>query len=246
MKKYYMTLCLASMAAIVVIGCGPENGSGPALEASATWMAQLNLGADDGVVIDVNDPQSTEQARGGTPDSVTIENGALVIRSLRFETGADVVDTNITADDKSRDQDDELIRFQGPYACATSEPLSLGSKSVATGQFERIVFVIEPASNATQVGGREDLVGRSVLVSGRVWRDGRFDRFEFASDYATECAVNRSVALGSGQSCAGTLTFRASRWFRSGSNWLDPNDVSNRGTILRNIRRNVTALTVVE
>jgi hypothetical protein len=163
-----------------------------------------------------------------------------------LESAADNIDTNITADDKSRDQNDELIRFQGPYVCAATEPLSLGTHSVAGGQFERVVFVIEPATSVSQLGGREDMVGKSIVVSGQVWRDGRAARFVFESDYATECSVSRPVTLGAGQSCMGILTFRTSRWFRSGSSWLDPNEPTNRGALLRNIRQNVTALTVVE
>ena len=246
MTKSLTTACLALLSLLASSGCGLENGSGPTLDASATWVAEFDLGADDEVVINADDPQTSEQTLGGTPDSVTIESGTLVIRSLRFESGSAVVDTSITADDKSRDQNDDLIRFRGPYVCAAIAPVSLGSQSVAAGRFDRVVFVIEPATNANQVGGREDLVGKSVLISGHVWRNGRSGRFEFASDYATECAVNRSGHLGAGQSCAGTLTFRTSRWFRSGSSWIDPNEATNRGTILRNIRQNVMVITVVE
>jgi len=171
---------------------------------------------------------------------VTIESGAVVIRSLRLGTGDAAVDTSITASDQTRDADDENIRFQGPYmASVSTQATNLGLESVMSGRFHAVVFVMEPASGG--IPGHPELDGKSVVVSGMIWRNGRGSRFTFSTDYSSEFVVYGEFDVASGSNCTGTLTFNPTRWFRTSTGWLDPMSSSNRITVLRNLRSNIRA-----
>ena len=239
MKKTLIAIGMGALILGIAIGCADKSPSGPALDATATWNVAFNMDPNDGTSVG-NGAETSEQALGGAPDSVTIESGAVVIRSLRLSTGEDPADTNITASDQNRDAEDANIRFKGPFlAPVAPNATELGTESVVSGRYHAVVFVLEPASNGIE--GHPELDGKSVVVSGLVWRNGRGSRFTFSTDYSSEFVVYGQFEMASGGTGSGTLTFNPTRWFRSGAGWLDPTMPSNRLTVLRNLRSNIRA-----
>jgi hypothetical protein len=237
MKKLLTTIGMGALMLGIAAGCSKNSPSGPALDATATWNVAFNMDPNDGMTVG-NGAEASEQALGGAPDSVTIETGAVVIRSLRLGNGNASADTNITASDQTRDAEDANIRFKGPYmasvAPATTE---LGTESVVSGRYHAVVFVLEPASSG--IAGHPELDGKSVVVSGSVWRNGQASHFTFSTDYSSEFVVYGQYEMAAGSTCTGTLTFNPTRWFRSGAGWLDPTTPGNQVTVLRNLRSNI-------
>ncbi|MEW5701164.1 MAG: hypothetical protein AB1792_02920 [Candidatus Zixiibacteriota bacterium] len=230
-------LAVVSTALIAVggWGCGGDSGSGPAPGASTNWAVEIRTVASDGPGVIDDEAQRLPTALPGEPDSVTITGGALVLRSLRLTATATAVDTNITAEDESRDQNDADISHPGPYLLAfDGNEDDLGTAVVPAGTYECLKFVIQP-------GLTGDMAGRAIAVTGTIWRDGRGENYIFATDYASEFLVNGSFSVPSGAAATGHLVFAADRWFRTGPRWLDPNQTSNRRTIIENIRRNISA-----
>ncbi len=239
MKKTLITIGMGALILGVAAGCAKNSPSGPALDATATWNVAFNMDPNDGTTTGTG-AETSEQALGGAPDSVTIESGAVVLRSLRLSSGDESADTNITASDQNRDADDTNIRFKGPFlASVAPSATALGTEGVVSGRYHAVVFVLEPASNGIE--GHPELDGKSVVVSGFVWRNGQGSRFTFSTDYSSEFVVYGQFEMASGSTCTGTLTFNPTRWFRSGAGWLDPTTSSNRLTVLRNLRGNIRA-----
>jgi hypothetical protein len=239
--NYTMNSTAAMVIAMMALaGCGPEKGPGPSRDAGAHWTVRINT-SPAGTIISPDDPRKGPEAWEGDPDSVTVSGGAICIRSLRLALGA-AVDTSITAEDQTRDSRDGSIRFQGPYVVtASSTGDNLGTEDVASGVFDRVLFVLEPAGPGDVSDQTTEMVGQSILIAGRIWRDGLSNGFVYGSTYSSEFAVIGSFALGGGQSGEGRLVFNAAHWFRNGERWLDPGEAQNNGTILHNIRRNISA-----
>lgn len=240
MIRTLTTVGVCALAVGVVTGCGDDSGSNPAVETVARWTVTLEPGAGSDVTLFGDGAETTEQALGLAPDSITLEYGGIVVRSLRLDNATGAADTSITASDKDRDANDENIHFQGPYMCAVgSASNDLGIEAVTPGRYNRVVFVIEPATN--RIVGHPEMDGQSIRIAGLVWRDGRSSRFTFSSDYSSEYVVYGSFELAAGSNSVGTLTATPAQWFRSGTMWLDPTVPGNRGTVLRNIRGNIRA-----
>ena len=239
-RNVFMLLVL--VVGVLAIGCGPENASGPLGDVTTAWKIQFDLDSPAAAIRD--DIEADRNVGFGLDgiDSVTIIYGAVVVRSLRFGVSGGTVDTDITAEDESRDLDDADITLQGPYVLPiNSAALGLGSDVVAPGQYNELRFVMQPARISDDLQGIEDLVGNSILVKGRVWSGSQNQRFTFSSDYTSEYVVGGVFDLVSGSDPRFTLSFNAGRWFLFGERWLDPRDGDNRSTILNNIRRHITA-----
>jgi len=241
--KSTLTAVIALLIAVGGLGCGSDSASGPSLDTTAHWTVQINTTAPAGPTVGDNEAERQAFALPGDPDSVTITGGALVIRSLRLLTdGVDAIDTSITAEDESRDQNDASIRFKGPYRLAfNGTATDLGTVVMPAGDYRRLVFVLQPGRSGENLGGSDDMIGRSIAVAGTVWRHGRGEIFVFATDYTSEFTLVGNFASSGGATVTGQLVFEASRWFRSDSRWLDPSDPANRRTILNNVRRNISA-----
>ncbi|HUU45725.1 MAG TPA: hypothetical protein VM118_08320 [Acidobacteriota bacterium] len=227
----------------LAVGCGTEGTSGPATGAAAAWKVVFDLTTPSPYT--PGDLPSHLQSGYGEdgPDSVTIMWGGVMIRSVRFDNGDHAtVDTNITAEDESRDRNDPDINLDGPYVFAINGTRqSLGTDNVVPGHYNKVVFVLEPASAGDDLGGFDDLLGNSLVVAGKVWHNGVARGFKFTTDYSSEYAVGGAFALNSGTTENLELRFNAGRWFKRANCWLDPSDSVNRPTILDNIRRNIRA-----
>ncbi|MBI3872304.1 MAG: hypothetical protein HY304_04405 [candidate division Zixibacteria bacterium] len=245
MKPTTVTLTLLAIA-MVASGCGSDPATGPVFDTTAHWTVVVNRSAPTGAVIGDGDAQPQPMIDGRPPDSVTLSGGVLVIRSLRWTNDGNPADTNITAEDQNRDQNDNAIRFKGPYVVALgSTNNELATASVTSGAYNHVRFVLQPAQ-ASDPGVTDDMVGHSIVAAGTVWRNGRPSRFTYVSDYTSEVVVEGAFEVPSGQTINCALVVEAGRWFRAGDGWLDPASSANRQTILNNIRRNITVRMGVE
>lgn len=241
MKRTVLMLVVLVLG-VLTIGCGPENANGPLGDVTTVWKIQFDLDSPSAADREENEADRNVGFGLDGIDSVTIIYGAVVVRSLRFGVSGGTVDTDITAEDESRDMDDADITLQGPYVLLiNSAAFNLGSDVVAPGSYNELRFVMQPARITDNLQGVDDLIGNSILVKGRVWSAGQNQRFTFTSDYTSEYVVGGAFDLVSGSDPRFTLSFNAGRWFRFGNRWLDPRDGDNRATILSNIRRHITA-----
>jgi hypothetical protein len=103
-----------------------------------------------------------------------------------------------------------------------------------------MTFVMQKARDTDDLGDNDELLGSSVRVTGRVWRDNMGHSFVFETDYTSEVAVEGSFDVnGNGAENLGVV-FEAGQWFHNGSRWLDPNDPADRSPIIRCMLRNIS------
>jgi len=238
MNRTLTSLAALALLVLLAAGCGTESSVDPIqtaqvdLTVSFDWSTNTGTIPDDGT-IEANTRPS------GDPDSVTIESGLLMLRTVRLHTTPVTPDTNITAADEDRDVSDASVRYQGPYiAQLGTNKLDLGTITVPVGNYEQMTFVMQKARETDDLGDHDDLLGSSVRVAGRVWRDNIGHSFVFETDYTSEVAVDGSFDVkGAGGENLGVV-FEVGQWFHNGARWLDPNDPADRSPIIRCMLRN--------
>lgn len=241
MKRTILTLIGIAAMALVAAGCGEESGVTP------TPTATIGLT----VAFDMTPPTTTIPGETGIetnskpatyPDSVTVTSGLLMVRSVRLNESVDTsVDTVITAADENRDLGDASVRFQGPYV-VTVDGLSfnLGTTKIPENNYRQLTFVLQKARSTDDLNGYDELVGSSLTVRGKVWRDGEGLPFNYQTDYTSEFAVTGNFTVDAAAGGTVTVEFAPRHWFHTGSHWLDPNEPANQLQIVRNIRRSVS------
>ncbi len=241
MKRTIMTLISIAAMALVTAGCGEESGVSPTPSATIGLAVTFDMTLPTGTVPGDNGASRTSKPTS-SPDSVTVSAGLVMVRSLRLnESVVSAVDTVITAADENRDLGDAAVRFQGPYVVAIDgNKVSLGTTTIPESDYRQMTFVLQKARATDDLLGHDELIGSSLIVQGKVWRDGNWQPFTFETDYTSEIAITGDFAVNA--STGGTLNveFAPRRWFQSGSRWLDPNETTNRLQIVHNIQRNVT------
>jgi len=241
MKRTILTLAGIAVIALLTVGCGEEAGVTPTATATIGLAVAFDM-APPTVTIpdDGNQYNSSKPATG--PDSVTVTAGLLMVRSVRLnQTVNNSVDTVITAGDESRDLGDAAVRFQGPYVVTIDgSSFDLGTTTIPEDDYRQMTFVLQKARATDDLNGHDELVGSSLRVQGKIWRDGIGQSFTFETDYTSEFAITGDFGVNA--TTGGTLTveFAPRQWFHSGSQWLDPNESSNRLRIVNNIRRTVS------
>lgn len=242
--KHSVTAALCVIAlGLLSVGCGTEDGTGPVDNAHALWKVSFDLSSPAVTDAGGTRPENQSGLGEGGPDSVTILGGAAMIRSVRFESNTGTsVDTNITAEDEGRDLADPDITLQGPYVLTVNGSVqNLGTDDVEAGTYSQVVFVLQPARVTDDLNGHDELIGKSISVTGLIWHNGVGQRFTYSTDYSSEFAVGGNFELSAGVTDIFELSFDAGQWFRVAQLWLDPTDPANSGTIIDNIRRNIHA-----
>jgi len=239
--KRTLTAVLIVGVCILALGCGPESSNNSLSDISTAWNIEFNLASPSANIVGGDTPNTQQGYAAEGPDSITIDYGAVVIRSLRFVDGeAGAVDTQITAEEESRDESDPDISHKGPYVLPVNAALQpLGSGAVVRGAYTEVRFVLQPARASDELNGLDDLLGNSILVRGRIWSAGESRRFTFSSDYTSEYSVRGVYDLSAGDDVQYTLRFNVGRWFRAGNAWLNPGNSGHRVRIMDNIRLNI-------
>ncbi len=242
MKRAMVTLAGVAMIALLVVGCGTESGTKPVQSATVGLKVVFDLTPPTPNVPGGDGAQKNSGPSGVDADSVTVNSGLLMIRSIRLSAdGVADVDTVITAADEDRDLLDAGVRFHGPYVMQISGAgQSLGETVIPVGVYEQATFVLQKARSTDDLGDHSDLVGSSMRITGNVWYAGDAYPFTFETDYTSEFVIDGPLTVNSGSGNNLELTFAAGSWFHNGSRWLDPRKASNRLQILRGLRRNVS------
>ncbi|MBI5868499.1 MAG: hypothetical protein HZB43_09460 [candidate division Zixibacteria bacterium] len=247
MKKAMMVAAAIAITGLMAGGCSKTPPVQPVGGTTLGLRIVVNTVQDDGSITNTNNIKDHVQGMSILPengiDSVTLNSGLVMVRSFKFVTaGGTPVDTNITAADEIRDIEDPAVRFHGPYVLLTTgEALDVAPTSIPVGFYPELRFVIQKASATDNLGGHQELIGSSLIISGVIWRGGQGTSFNYATDYTSEIAVGGVFNVGSNVNGTLTLTFNAGRWFRAGRSWVDPTNPSNNLQITRNIRNNVSA-----
>jgi hypothetical protein len=244
MKRTIRTLSLLAGVVLLAAGCGVESGTDPVPESPLGLTVAIDLsrpGFDAGEIDDVIS-KTVDPFGGFPPDSVTVTAGALMVRSIRLVSEPVVsADTIITAADEERDRLDASVAFQGPYVLTVGESnQDLETQGVPIGYYRQVSFVIQEARSTDDLSGHDELVGSSIRLSGRVWRNGVSRAYVYATDYTSEFTLNGNYRVGETGSGSLSLNFAVGQWFHNGSRWLDPENSSDASAIVRNIRRNIS------
>ncbi len=247
MKKATVVAAVIAITGLVAGGCSKSTPLQPVGGATLGLRIVVSTTQDDGSITNTNDIKNHTQGMSILPDngidSVTLNSGLVMVRSFKFvTTGGTPVDTNITAADETRDIQDPAVRFQGPYVLPTTgAALDVAPTSIEVGFYPELRFVIQKASAQDNLGGHQELIGSSLMISGVIWRGGQGASFSYVTDYTSEIAVGGVFNVGSNVNGTLTLTFNAGRWFRAGRSWVDPTNPANNLQITQNIRNNVSA-----
>ncbi len=241
MKRTLASLIGIAIVALLATGCGEENGVTPTPSGTVGLTVAFDMSLPNVTVPD-DDNIYTQSRPATSPDSVTITSGLLMVRSIRLNQTVDnSVDTVITAADENRDLGDASVRFQGPYIVTIDgSSYDLGTTTIPQDDYRQMTFVLQKARVTDMLNGHDELIGSSLSVTGKIWRNGDGRTFTFNTDYTSEFAITGDFNVNTTN--AGTLTveFAPRQWFHTGSHWLDPNDSSNRLQIVNNIRRTVS------
>jgi len=234
-------LLIAAMllAALGLAGCGSDSPT----TTIPTQPATLKLVID----AQTNNLLADELARtvpwnAGEPDSLTINGGKFVVRSLKFTDVADyTIDTDISASDEARDQSDPNVLYRGPYVLPMAEiqTVDLGTVTVPVGDYNALLLVLHEGKSTDGLGDDADMVGHSVWVTGFVWYGGTAEPFDFQLDLQTEICVQGNFSVPGSGSPEYVVKFDVGQWFRFGDRWLNPNRLENLPLIYQNIQRRI-------
>ena len=241
MRTKVLLAVVALVAAVGLVGCWT---SSPVVYApSSTVYGMVTLVVNNSTDFSIVESSArTTPWNAGVPDSLTIDAGKFLVRSVQFVNGSDyIVDTDITAADEQQDESNSWIPFQGPYVLAVTgtESKSLGFRTVEAGNFNALSLVLHKGKTTDNLGDDTDMIGRSVLVTGKVWYGNRADAFVFDIDLRTEIVIPGDFAVPESESPEYVVQFNVGRWFYFGDRWLDPNKVENLPMIYRNIQHQI-------
>ena len=241
MKRAILLLIGVAAIALLVAGCGEESGVNPTPSATIGLTVAFDMSAPT-LTLPGDDDALANSKPTGSPDSVTVSSGLLMVRSIRLnESAVSQVDTVITAADEDRDLSDASVRFHGPYVVAIDgSGLNLGTMTIPANNYRQMTFVLQKARATDDLNGHDELTGSSIRVQGKVWRDGVRHSFSFETEYTSEIAVTGDFTVNGSTDGTLTVEFAPRHWFHAGSQWLDPEEPANRLRILRNIRRSVS------
>jgi hypothetical protein len=242
MKRVWILLGCVAIAACVAAGCGVESGTNPIPSVPVGLTVSFDFTAPTTTVPGDDVQRSNDPGLSGAPDSVTIASGLLMVRSVRFNSeAASEVDTIITAADENDDINDASVRFHGPYVLEVDgNPLEIGEATVPVGAYQQVTFVLQKARSSDNMNGHDELLGSSLVVTGKVWRDGAGQSFVFNTDVTSEVAIDGNYTLTESTDGTLNLNFHIGQWFHNGGHWLDPETPANRLRILNNVRGNIS------
>lgn len=248
MKRAFVITSGLVAAAFLAAGCGVENGTAPVPQSPLGLAVGFDMSRPQSEVSqdDIGIGRNIDPFADGSPDSVVVSSAVVMIRSIRLlETPVASVDTVITAADEERDRLDASVAFQGPYVVTPDGDGELAIVNVPSGNYQQVSFVLQKARFGDDLNGHDDLRGSSIRVTGRVWRNGVYRSFVYATDYTSEFVVNGNFRIGATENGSLALTFAAGKWFHNGSRWLDPERGTDAVAIVRSLRRNISgSLTV--
>jgi hypothetical protein len=235
---------LAAVLVVMVVGLTGCWSSSPVVHTPASSNhAKVTLVVDSGTDHTIIDQMSRDNPwNAGSPDSLKIDAGKFLVRSIQFVDLSDYeVDTDISAADETQDEQNAWIPFKGPYVVAVtgSESNCLGVRDVEVGNRNALSLVLHKGKSTDDLGTDTEMIGRSVLVTGKVWYGDRVDAFVFSIDLRTELIVPGNFTIPSSGDAEYVVKFSVGKWFRFGDHWLDPNKVENLAHIYRNIQRQI-------
>jgi|GEM_PF-2087629 len=239
MRTKILLAAALCVAAVALVGCGSDSSTGTVPTNTVTLKLVVNSSTDlsDGETLTKGTPWNE-----GTPDSLTITWGKFLVRSLQFKTVTDyTVDTDISAADETRDQSDPNIPYQGPYVLPVtgSQTANVGSQTVEVGDYNAISLILHKGKSADDLGSNTDMIGRSVRVTGNAWYGDVNKPFDFVLDLRTEILIRGDFTVPATGTPEYVLEFDVGKWFRSGDEWLKPNESENLPLIYRNIQREI-------
>jgi hypothetical protein len=242
MKRVWFSLGCIAVIACLAAGCGVESGTNPIPTVPVELTVSFDFTAPTTTIPGDDVQRGPDPDLGGAPDSVTVVSGLLMVRSVRLNTEAVTeVDTVITAADEGSDVNDASVRFHGPYVVELDgNTLNLGETSVPASDYKQVTFVLQKARSSDNLSGHDELLGSSLRVTGKVWRNGIGHSFVYETGYTSEFAVNGNFDLSESTDGRLNLSFHVGHWFHNGGHWLDPETPTNNLQILNNVRGNIS------
>ncbi len=235
---------IAVFSVFILVGCTPN--SDPAASTSGTPVRiSLSLGSTDAGML--------KNSFTDAADSLQIDSAVVVFSRIKFTSRIDSVIVDSTGEDIGEIERELEVTFRGPFVVHVQPQsvVSFANQRLPAGNYDGITLKVhrlipgERYDDSHEFNGRgrgalDTLAyGASLLVWGKVLKNGEWVAFKFAFDGELQYKLRGNFVVGDNGTIDIALRFDPALWFRDVRSGvlLDPTDPSLRGEIRKAIQR---------
>ncbi len=255
LRKIMGSAALIILSLTLLSGCS-NNGGGNPVDSISNGTAAPNVSLS---VRYVNIPVSGLPKSNGTQavDSVVLTRARFVLRDLKLKSGTENKDYEMDTDveNKNNEKEKDLHKPTVVELNLAGSVQEIAVANLPAGTYNGIKFEIHkvnqtevntlPASEQPKFADFLAAPGFSILVEGKVYKNGSNTAFNFKSQIEAEVDINLAKSLvvtPSTTSLNLTLNFNSNGWFKdSAGNLFDPSDPNNLSLINNNIKKYMNA-----
>jgi hypothetical protein len=212
---------------------------------TAPVQLSLSLGSSSGTF--------AKTSIGAAADSIQIDSAVVVFQYIKFTSHVDSVIVDTTGENVGEIEHELELVFRGPFVIHIQPQtvVSFANQSLPPGNYDGISFKVHRLMHGERYEDSREFEGKkrgtldtltygsSLLVWGKVYKNGEWVPFRFAYDGELKYKLRGNFTVAAGGTIDVALQLDPTQWFRdahSGS-LLDPTDPFARGAIREALKR---------